>query len=195
MIKQRLHVKQTTHKQKRTAKGYPPRNSQSVSKTTTGRGIAGRWVRGGGGEWVGGEGGGVKPVLLARNLTLIMMQLQFTHQCSVCIRSSTSSVKHQSEVHIIKTTIMKQNKASIKKTYLYNFDTLIPHIYIVKLGFTRVYIVFLISAQKHRLWVAEAVLTSTHNQCFEQKYKKNISFFFFFWNFSVFGGEVFYIFE
>ena len=46
-------------------------------------------------------------------------------------------------------------------------------IYAVKLGFTGVNIIFLISAQKHRLWVlAEAVLTSTHNSCFEQKYEK-----------------------
>ena len=42
---------------------------------------------------------------------------------------------------------------TITKTYLYNFDPLKPHIYIVKLGFTGVYIIFLISAQKHRLWV------------------------------------------
>ena len=41
----------------------------------------------------------------------------------------------------------------IPKTCLYNFDPLKPHFYIVKLGFTRVYIIFLISAQKHRLWV------------------------------------------
>ena len=35
-----------------------------------------------------------------------------------------------------------------------NFDPpLKPHFYIVKLGFTGVYINFLISAQKHRLWV------------------------------------------
>ena len=72
-----------------------------------------------------------------------------------------------------------------------------PHIYIVKLGFTGVYIIFLISAQKHRLWVlvrtaspcrgiltstynlcfvGDAVLTSTHNLCFEQKYEKYQSF-------------------
>ena len=38
------------------------------------------------------------------------------------------------------------------KTYLYNFDPLKPHFYIVKLGFTGVCIMFLISAQKHRLW-------------------------------------------
>ena len=35
----------------------------------------------------------------------------------------------------------------ITKTYLYNFDPLKPHFYIVKLGFTREYIIFLISAQ------------------------------------------------
>ena len=35
----------------------------------------------------------------------------------------------------------------ITKTYLYNFDSLKPHFYIVKLGFTGVYIIFLISAQ------------------------------------------------
>ena len=39
----------------------------------------------------------------------------------------------------------------ITKTCLYNFDPLKPHFYIVKLGFTGVYIIFLISAQKHRL--------------------------------------------
>ena len=42
---------------------------------------------------------------------------------------------------------------NITKTRLYNFDPLKPHFYIVKLGFTGVYIIFLISAQKHRLWV------------------------------------------
>ena len=41
----------------------------------------------------------------------------------------------------------------ITKTYQNIFDTLKPHFYIVKLGFTWVYIIFLISVQKHRLWV------------------------------------------
>ena len=36
---------------------------------------------------------------------------------------------------------------NITKTYLYKFDPLKPHFYIVKLGFTGVYIIFLISAQ------------------------------------------------
>ena len=35
----------------------------------------------------------------------------------------------------------------IMKTHLYNFDPLKPHFYIVKLGFTGVYIIFLISGQ------------------------------------------------
>ena len=84
---------------------------------------------------------------------------------------------------------------AITKTYLYNFDPLKPHFYIVKLGFTGVYIIFLIAAQNidcgysleppHRggsneypQSMGEAVLTSTHNLCFEQKYekyKKNLS--------------------
>ena len=57
----------------------------------------------------------------------------------------------------------------ITKTRLYNFDPLKPHFYIVKLGFTGVYIIFLISA--------EAILTSTHNLCFQQKYEKLSKFF------------------
>ena len=39
------------------------------------------------------------------------------------------------------------SSASITKTCLYNFDPLKPHFYIVKLGFTGVYIIFHISAQ------------------------------------------------
>ena len=37
--------------------------------------------------------------------------------------------------------------SSITKTCLYNFDPLKPHFYIIKLGFTGVYIIFLISSQ------------------------------------------------
>ena len=39
-------------------------------------------------------------------------------------------------------------KPYITKTRLYNFDPLKPHFYTVKLGFTGVYIIFLISAKK-----------------------------------------------
>ena len=41
---------------------------------------------------------------------------------------------------------------SITKTRLYSFDPLKPHFYIIQLGFTGIYIIVLISAQKHRLW-------------------------------------------
>ena len=44
----------------------------------------------------------------------------------------------------------------ITKTYQYYFDPRPPqtHFYIVKLGFTGVYIIFLISAKTYRLWYA-----------------------------------------
>ena len=60
---------------------------------------------------------------------------------------------------------------SISKTCLYNFDPLKPHFYTVKLGFTGVYINFLISAQKHRLWVPTVYV-------FEQKYENYQNFLF-----------------
>ena len=42
---------------------------------------------------------------------------------------------------------IKHTEEFITKTRLYNFDPLKPHLYIVKLGFTGVYIIFLISAK------------------------------------------------
>ena len=39
-----------------------------------------------------------------------------------------------------------RNDLCITKTCLYNFDPIKPHFYMVKLGFTGVYIIFLISA-------------------------------------------------
>ena len=58
----------------------------------------------------------------------------------------------------------------ITKTYLYNVNPLKPHFYIVKLGNSGVYIIFLISAQKHRL-------CQKHNLCFEQKFEKYQNFY------------------
>ena len=51
-----------------------------------------------------------------------------------------------------------------------------PHFYIVKLGLTEVYIIFFFCS-KHRVLIlvrTEAVLTSTHNLCFKQKYENNV---------------------
>ena len=60
----------------------------------------------------------------------------------------------------------------ITKTYLYNFNSLIHHFNIVKLRFTGVYNIFLISAQKHRLWVL--VRTASATIYFLSRNMKNI---------------------
>ena len=64
----------------------------------------------------------------------------------------------------------------------------------IKLGFTGVYIIFLVLLKSidcgtHKNRLGEAVLKSKPNLCFEQKYE------FFIWKFSVLGGKIFYIFE
>ena len=61
----------------------------------------------------------------------------------------------------------------ITKTYLYNFDPLKPHFYIVNLGLQG-YILFFLFLLKN----VEAVLTSTYNLCFEQEYEKYQNFLF-----------------
>ena len=58
----------------------------------------------------------------------------------------------------------------ITKTCLYNFDPFKPHFYIVKLGFTGVCIIFLISAQKIDCWYS--LEPPRHNE----KYGKYQSF-------------------
>ena len=64
--------------------------------------------------------------------------------------------------------------ARITKTCLYNFDSLTPHFYIVKLRFTGVYIFFLIFLENIN---CEFSLEShRHNLCFEQIYEKYQSF-------------------
>ena len=49
--------------------------------------------------------------------------------------------------HIICEICVLTKSNGITKTYLYNFDPLKPHFYIVKLGFTGVNIIFVISAK------------------------------------------------
>ena len=87
----------------------------------------------------------------------------------------------------------------ITKTYLYDFYPFKPHFYIVKLGFKGVYVIFLISAQKHRLlYSLEPPLrggsNEYHNLYFEQKYKRNILEFIS-ENILFFVREIFNIFE
>ena len=101
-----------------------------------------------------------------------------------------------SSVEIFLRSMLSVN-GSITKKYLYNVDPLKPHFYIVKLGFTGVYSIILISAQNidcgYPLEPTRRVLTSTHNPCFEQKYEKYKSFIS--ENFQFVGGKMFSIFE
>ena len=70
----------------------------------------------------------------------------------------------------IRFQIIKGKTLDIRKTCPCNEYPRKPHFYTVKLGFTGVYLFFFIFAPKYRLWVlAMAVLTCTHNLCFEQK--------------------------
>ena len=71
---------------------------------------------------------------------------------------------------------------NIIKTYLHNFCPLKPHFYIVKLGFTGVYIIVLFLLKNQ----------STHNLCFEQKYENYHNFYL---KAFSFGGEIFNTFE
>ena len=74
------------------------------------------------------------------------------------------------------------NRVFYHKNMPIYFNSLKPEFYIVKLGFTGVYIIFLISAQNIDCGYSlepppEAVLTCTHNLCFAQKYEKYQSFY------------------
>ena len=85
----------------------------------------------------------------------------------------------------------------ITKTYLYNFDPLKPHFYIVKLGFTGVYIIFLISSQKYKLWILVRTASAKRFKRVPTIYilsRNMINFRIFLWKLSVFGGEISIIF-
>ena len=64
--------------------------------------------------------------------------------CELLIRLHAVTI-----TRLILSIVLKSWMASRKHAYII-LTPLKPHFYIVKLGFTRVYIIFLISAQKHR---------------------------------------------
>ena len=79
----------------------------------------------------------------------------------------------------------------ITKRCLYNFDPLKPHFYIVKLGFTGVYIFFFLLLKNidcgYSLEPPQRGSSNVyHNLCFEQKYEKYQNFLS--ENFHFFGG-------
>ena len=61
----------------------------------------------------------------------------------LCQKSEEKKIMPGNVLHIAIIIVI----ITITKTCLYNFDPLKPHFYRVKLGFTGVYIIFLISAQ------------------------------------------------
>ena len=83
-------------------------------------------------------------------LFLIIRDTKYHHRWSKCLNFRyVSEVRYlkKKKKHKKKTDNQNGSAFGITKTYLYNFDPLKPHFYIVKLGFTGVYIIFLISAQ------------------------------------------------
>ena len=86
----------------------------------------------------------------------------------------------------------------IRKTCLYIFDTLKPHFYIVKLGFTGVFIIFLINAQnidcEYSLEPPRRGGSNEYSQFMFWAESWIISEFLI-WKFSFFGGKIFSIFE
>ena len=94
--------------------------------------------------------------------------------------------------------IMNTLRNVITKTRLYNFDTLKPNFYVVKLGFTGVYIICLISAQNidcgYSLELPRRGSSNEYPQSMFWAEIWKISEFFI-WKFSIFGGKIFSIFE
>ena len=88
---------------------------------------------------------------------------------------------------------------TITKTRLYNLDPLKPHFYKVKLGFTGVYTIFLISAQNIDCgYSLEPPRRGGSNEYLQSIFWAEIRKIseIFIWNFSFFlGGKIFYIFE
>ena len=86
----------------------------------------------------------------------------------------------------------------ITKTCLYNFDPLKPHFYMVKMGFTEVYNIFLISAQKIDCgYSLEPPRRGGSNEYPQSMFWVEIWKIseFFIWKISFFGGKIFSIFE
>ena len=91
---------------------------------------------------------------LLYNVALKARHGGITYMCSFFGKTTIRYAFRKTEKHCFMKIICRHEMFSaITKIYLYNFDPFKPHFYIVKLGFTGVYIIFLISAQKHKLWV------------------------------------------
>ena len=85
-------------------------------------------------------------VLLVRLLLL----LSTVHDIRVHWQKVMCVSNEDTDYLVFSYNLIRDFAAHITKSCLYIFD---PDFYRVKLGFTGVYVIFLISAQKHRLWV------------------------------------------
>ena len=79
----------------------------------------------------------------AIDISAVLKRSSILHFDDVYERNSTVCVSEQNHLAL---NHLKVILPYITKTSLYNVDPLKPHFYIVKLGFTWVYIIFLISA-------------------------------------------------
>ena len=85
-------------------------------------------------------GGGIVGDNSARNTTKINLR------CACPAKTHWDDYTHL-QILIILQLIFSRKILNIRKTCLHNFDPLKPHFYIIKLGYTGVYIIILISAQ------------------------------------------------
>ena len=79
------------------------------------------------------------------DLSVLFLDVDAPHVMSYGVYSS--QLIFCKSIYLVTVSLIVQMASPITKTCLYNFDPLKPHFYIVKLGFTGVYIIFLISAQ------------------------------------------------
>ena len=78
---------------------------------------------------------------------------QTSSKCMVCQHLLLASYcKFSVQLRQIRQMIASVRELITRTCYMM-LTPLKPHFYIVKLGFTRVYIIFITQAQKHRLWV------------------------------------------
>ena len=112
-------------------------------------------------KWPGSFGNGVTLLLYTGGIIHLLIYEEFrfmnrTEQRELlyhkCKQTRDLPAKYQDHRNYYM-SLSSGDARTITKTYLYNFDPLKPHFYIVKLGFIGVYIIFIISAQRHRLWV------------------------------------------
>ena len=81
-------------------------------------------------------------------VTLFLLDTAYFEHFCVLVPKHTAYYRYSLELPCkLKYNKKIKVKIAITKTCLYNFDILKPHFYIVKLGFTGVYIIFHISAQ------------------------------------------------